>query len=303
MKTLAIPDLLKDAGINIKLLDGWNTPHTFLVGGRKVPYVWRLGDPVMSMWHHTATSGYSPNRDKGSMYAGLYSESTGRLYQSGGGEPTLVIANAYPAPISSGYGQKSVIDKAKADVRNDSLARGSDDNSPRYAANRDAWNTEVVLDGVGTWIDEGVWEMITRAAVVIHEHMGWSDNRALGHAQFTNRKIDLRDGRVPSAKETMIAFRAAMSEIELGEEEMLKIYDMTWMTMFHSGVPGVSGYGRYYCSDDGTVDWMTENFEGLHAPWGSNSHPTAPDGRANEDEKVNAFNYLLMGFAEAAGDA
>jgi len=73
------------------------------------------------------------------------------------------------------------------------------------------------------------------------------------------------------------------------------ITDKTWMTMFHNGVPGVSGFGRYYCSNDGTYVWPS------NAPWGSDPHPTAPDGQANYDEKVNALNYLLQGFAIAAG--
>ncbi len=73
------------------------------------------------------------------------------------------------------------------------------------------------------------------------------------------------------------------------------ITDATWMAMFHSGVVGVSGYGRYYCSNDGTFVWP------LNSPWGSDPHPTAPDGLADYDEKINALNHLLQSFAVAAG--
>ena len=73
------------------------------------------------------------------------------------------------------------------------------------------------------------------------------------------------------------------------------ITDKTWMTMFHSGVPGIVGYGRYYCSNDGTYDWPPEQ------PWGSNPHHVAPDGAASYDEKVHALNVLLQGFSVAAG--
>ena len=79
------------------------------------------------------------------------------------------------------------------------------------------------------------------------------------------------------------------------------ITDLTWMTMFHSNVPRVHGFGRYYCTNDGTYDWDADPFEQLHAPWGSNPHPTAPDGQATYDEKLNALNHLLQGFSIAAG--
>lgn len=86
------------------------------------------------------------------------------------------------------------------------------------------------------------------------------------------------------------------------------ITDDTWMTMFYSGVPGIVGHGRYYCSNDGTVNWQTEPYEGLAAPWGSNPHwntqtqKGAKDGAATDAEKINALNYLLKGFSVAAGD-
>jgi len=85
------------------------------------------------------------------------------------------------------------------------------------------------------------------------------------------------------------------------------ITDKTWMTMFYSGVPGVEGVGRYYCSNDGTVDWLTETFEGLAAPWGSDPHWNevtqrgAKDGAADYPAKVHALNYLFAGFSTAAG--
>ena len=212
MRTLDYPKALQAAGINVVLLDGWETAHS---GGS---YVWRTGDPTASMWHHTASSGYTPNRDKANAWAGLLAES-GRLYQSGGGVPSIVIANAYPGPITSGYGQQSVHDLALNDLRNDELARGADD-SPGWAGNRSYWNTEVVLDGVGTYIDDAVWAMLVTSANVLHDLMGWSVYRAIGHAQHTSRKIDLRDGRWPSAKETMIMLREDMATTGGGEVDL-----------------------------------------------------------------------------------
>ena len=202
MRTLAVPALWTAAGLTVTYLDGWDTPA-------KSGYVWRSGDPVCSMWHHTATSAYTPNRVKANVWAGVARGD--RLYASGDGEPTLVVANAYPAPISSGYGQKTIIDWAAADTPNEHLAYGPDD-YPKWAANRSAWNTEVILNGVGEVVDRDVWEMLVAAAVILHSHMGWTRHRAIGHAQFTNRKIDLRDGVDRSARETMIRFRNDMED-------------------------------------------------------------------------------------------
>ena len=236
MKTFDVPALWTAAGLTVTYLDGWDTPTSG-------PYLWRSGDPVCSMWHHTATSAYTPNRVKANVWAGLARGD--RLYQTGGGVPTLVVANAYPAPISSGYGQKDIIDGAAADVPNDRLARGADD-SPKWAANRSAWNTEVILNGVGAVIDPDVWEMLITAATILHFHMGWTEHRAIGHAQFTNRKIDLRDGADPSARETMIRFRNDMEDnmfthyqigTEYGEWEAVS----WWLFMLAGGTIDANG--------------------------------------------------------------
>jgi hypothetical protein len=207
--TLAFPALVAAEGINVVKMDGWFNPHTR--NGK--PYAWRTGNPTASMWHHTATPAYTPNRDKANMYAGLLHAGSQRLYQSGGGVATIVFANAHPGPITSGYGQKQVHDLCLLDERNDELATGPDDN---WAGNKSYWNTEIVLDGIGTWIDDEVWDMLIVAAEVIHEHMEWSEWRAIGHAQHTRRKPDPHDGQDPSAKQTMIRFRGDMA---LNEED------------------------------------------------------------------------------------
>ena len=236
MKTLAIPELWMTAGLTVTCLDGWDTPTS-------APYVWRLGDPVCSMWHHTATSAYTPNRVKANVWAGLARGS--RLYSTGGGVPTLVVANAYPAPISSGYGQKRVIDDAVFDTPNDEVARGADD-YPKWAANRSAWNTEVILNGIGEVIDQNVWEMLITAAAILHAHMGWTEHRALGHAQFTSRKIDLRDGADRSAKETMIRFRNDMegsmfTHFKIGQEYTEWEPVSWWLYMLAGGTIDANG--------------------------------------------------------------
>lgn len=216
MKTLLVPQVLHEAGLNVVTVDGWDDDST---------YRWRSGDPEASMWHHTATGSYAPNATKANMYAGLAIDaqmSDGRLYQTGGGVPVICVANAYPAPISSGYGQEQVFGKARNDVPNDLLATGPDDD---WAGNRSYWNTEIVLDGVGTWIDDAVWDAIVRAARAIHRLFGWSEHRAIGHAQHTRRKIDPRDGRHPSARETMNRLRDEIKEDTMPTEQWHQMID------------------------------------------------------------------------------
>lgn len=120
----------------------------------------------------------------------------------------------------------------------------------------------------------------------------------LGHAHF-GRGIDTHwdPGKLDIGR--LSRFTAEEVEEEMAVRDI--ITDETWMYMFHSGVPGVSGFGRYYCQDDGTYSWEADPLERLNAPWGSNPHPTAPDGKAQDFEKDNAINHLLQGFSQAAG--
>ena len=251
-KTLALPDLFRAEGINVEVMDGWEKPH--IIGGR--PYVWRAGDdPTASMWHHTATAAYTPNRSKANMYAGLMHAGSQRLYQSGGGVPTIVIANAWPGPITSGYGQQGVHDLCLDDIPNDRLATGPDD-VPRWAGNRSYWNTETILDGIGTWIDEEVWSMITTAATVLHELYGWSVHRAIGHAQHTRRKPDMWSGQDPSVRETMIRFRNSIGDEMSYEQFRADEFDL-WtdgniMEAWDAGMfqdPNRDGFEQYWVTD------------------------------------------------------
>ena len=75
------------------------------------------------------------------------------------------------------------------------------------------------------------------------------------------------------------------------------IQDRVWVESFdYNDVPGVAGRGRYYCQNDGTVDW-SQHPDG---PW----DPAKPrsggrDGAATVAEKINAFSFLFSGFAKA----
>src|SRR6056300_1723988 len=94
------PEALQAAGVNVRVLAGWDTPANS-------GYFWREPDREAAgmMHHHTATTSYDPNRDKANGYPGLGREGTTRLYQEDYGDdnmfPVFTVANAYPAPISS----------------------------------------------------------------------------------------------------------------------------------------------------------------------------------------------------------
>ena len=289
-----LPVALESAGVEVRVLDGWRDYH---LDSRGNPYLWREpdGEPAGHMHHHTATSGYTPNRDKANGYAGLGSDDSDRLYQSGGGRPIFVLANAYPAPISSGYGVRSILENyVKKDVQ--FIGRQTESNDvPKWAGNTHYFNTEWILDGVGTWIDEDVWDMMVTVNAVLCDMYGWSATRNIGHAQHTNRKIDLRDGRFPDMSMTMIAL---VEDTRKKMENGMWCNDWTdksWMTFFDdTNIPGVDGNGRYYCSNDGSY-----NFD---PPWGEgpvDSNGNCEDGRANYKAKVNAINYVFSGFALA----
>jgi len=227
------PQALIDAGINVTFLEGWENP-------RNPGYVWREGHPEGAMWHHTATNGYTPNRDKANMWAGLMPDQSNRLYATGGGVPTLTIANSFPAPISSGYGVQALLtDYVRQDIRFLGKQRDRDD-YPQWAGNRTYWNTEIVLDGIGTWMDQDVWDMCVEAAAILSNGMGWSAWRHVGHGQHTMRKIDLRDGRFPDMSATMEAFTddvegaAVTTHYKIGNE--YKTYEeISWLLFIEAG--------------------------------------------------------------------
>lgn len=204
---LDLPDALSDAGVEVRLLDGWDT---FAQAG----YDWREadGNPAGAMWHHTATASYTPNRDKANGWAGIGYHDTDRLYQEdyGDGFPVYTIANAYPAPISSGYGVRSVLeDWVKRDIP--FTGRQTEPDSATWAGNTHYWNTEVVLDGVGSKMETSVWDMLVTIGEVLNDLMGWTPARHVAHAHHTRRKIDLRDGRFADADATIQALREDMT--------------------------------------------------------------------------------------------
>lgn len=218
MRTLLLPDALRDAGVNVKVMDNWEVPHS---GGT---YKWRESpeDPAGAMWHHTATSAYTPNRDKANGYLGMgdVNLSNPRLYQydGSGRVPIYTLANAVPAPISSGYGVRGVLeDYVKQNIPHLDKQYKADDTNPQWAGNTHYWNTECVLDGVGTAMPDEMWATMVIVANVLNDVFpDWTPARHIGHGMHTRRKPDLRDGRYPDMATTIDAFRNDMGH---GEEE------------------------------------------------------------------------------------
>lgn len=233
---LLLPQALEDAGVNVRVLDGWDTPH---VRDSK-PYVWREddGDPAGHMHHHTATTEYTPNRLKANGYAGLSFDGSDRLYQEdyGDGIPVYTIANAYPAPISSGAGDYSVLERIRQGV--EVVGRQGPD-TPDWWGNTHYWNTEYVLNGIGFPLDVKVWDMMVTVCQVHNELMGWTQYMHIGHGHHTWRKPDLWDGRFADFDETMIELRKAIgapmfTHFQVGNEYP-EFEPVSWMLFILGG--------------------------------------------------------------------
>ena len=286
-RMLELPEALGAAGINVRVLGGWDTPANPNYFYREDPNAdTPVSDPAGHMHHHTATASYTPNRDKACGYAGLSFEGSDRLYQEGyedGFEPVYTIANAYPAPISSGAGDRSVLEMVRQGI--EVVGRQGAD-TPGWYGNTHYWNTEWVLDGIGAVADPRVWDMMVKVCIVQNDLMGWDRTRHIGHGHHTRRKIDLYSGQYADFNQTILALRDDM-EVDMWVDD---VTDRTWKTWFDdTTVLGTQGDARYYSKNDGTVDWEAET----GVAWGSGPI----DGQAKYEEKVHAMNTGFTGFA------
>jgi len=198
-----LPLLLEQAGVTVRLIDGWDELDW---------QPWVNAGPEAHMHHHTATAAYTPNREKANAWAGLSIAGSNRLYQEdydGTGEPVYVFANLNPAAISSGAGDRSVLER----INQGELVTGRPgSDTPGWYGNRHYWNTEWILDGVGAYVDVKVWDMMVTVARVQNQMMGWGEGNHIMHATHTNRKIDLWDGRRLDFDDTLQEYRFDMME-------------------------------------------------------------------------------------------
>jgi len=263
---LDLPEALEAAGVNVRVLDGWDTPA-------KAGYRWRedADDPAGHMHHHTATRSYVPNRNKANGYAGLSKDGSARLYQEDYGDgqftPVYIIANAYPAPISSGAGDITVLERVRQGV--EVVGRQGPD-TPGWYGNTHYWNTEYILDGIGAPLDQAVWDMMVTVCDVQNELMGWTEFMHIGHGHHTRRKIDLYAGQYADFNDTIINLRADMGDTMTWADI---VQDATWAKAYEDGFI------------EGDPNVMPQYYYA--------------DGPATEDEKKNAYNVIMRNQMEA----
>ena len=185
-----LPGILEGMGFNVIVADGyelgqgdylWTDPHT---NTRSYDH-----KPNAYMVHHTGSLSATPpphNTSKANAWIGLL-RGDGRLYQDGGGTPTICLASAGPARISSGYGYRPAAwDYTFTGRRALAKAEGSDGDT---ALNRYAFNAEVVHRGDGTPLDVGVRACVVGLGVALEQMTGLGE-MTLGHRSWTRRKID-----------------------------------------------------------------------------------------------------------------
>ena len=206
---LDFPTALEAAGVNVRVLDTWD-----LIDPAGYVYREPNGDPAGHMHHHTASVSYFPNTTKANAYAGLSKHGSERLYQEDYGDsiPVYAIANAYPAPVSSGAGDVSVLDRVRKGIE---VTGRQGPDTPGYYGNTHYWNTEWVLDGTGSDIDQKVWDMMLTVCNVQNDLMNWTKYHHIGHGHHTRRKIDLWGGQFSDTnrdgfEKTIEALRAEM---------------------------------------------------------------------------------------------
>jgi len=158
----------------------WTNPHTGVGSYNEKPFGY--------MVHHSASSSATPppsDTSKASAWIGL--ERDGRLYQDGGGTPTIYLASAGPARISSGYGYRPAawdytFEQRRAPVK----AQGSDGST---ALNRYSFNMETVHRGDGTTLDPNVLDHVVGLGIALQQMCGLEE-MTLGHLSWSTRKID-----------------------------------------------------------------------------------------------------------------
>ena len=188
-----LPDALMAAGVNVIELDGWKEAQGNYYwtdidsGGQSYE-----GEPTCYMIHHTAGTSATPvvktsggTWSKANCWAGLYRD--GKLYQTGGGIPTVMFTSAGPARVSSGYGHGPTLRDVADDVR---VPWDQPNSDTDMAANRYAWNVETVAAGDGSALDPGVEHALAVMGTLIADRFGWSPWRSIGHLTWTKRKID-----------------------------------------------------------------------------------------------------------------
>ena len=194
-----LPAWLRYLGVNVIELKGWQQAQgqyfwTDLATGQRSYH----HAPMSYMVHHTAGAIARPEvRDswgrwsKANVWIGMWdgkSLSKPVLRQNDpGGTPTVVFVAGGPARVSSGFGHGPTLELVNKNVRVNWDQQHSDTNK---AANRYAFNAEVVAKGDGSPIDPGVEEAVIALGTALCVRWGWVPWRTIGHLTWTKRKVD-----------------------------------------------------------------------------------------------------------------
>jgi len=259
---LDLPDVLEGLGLNVWVADGyeygqgdylWTNPHTEVGSYDEKPYAY--------MVHHSATSSATPppsDTSKASGWIGLLRD--GKLYQDGGGEPTIYLASAGPARISSGYGYRwAAWDRTFKELRAPVRAEGSDGST---ALNRYSFNMETVHRGDGSPLDAGVLDHVVGLGVAL-EQMCDLKEMTLGHLSWSKRKIDPYWN---NDRDCIIV----VQDLIAGDD------DMTWADIVDDDT-WAKAYADGFIQGDPAV--MPQYY--------------FADGPATEDEKKNGYNHIM----------
>ena len=260
---LDLPDVLEAQGLNVWVANGyeygqgnylWTNPHTGVGSYGEKPFGY--------MVHHSASSSANPpssEDSKASAWIGLLRD--GKLYQEGGGVPTIYLASAGPARISSGYGYKPAAwDYTFKELRAPVKAQGSDGDT---ALNRYSFNMETVHRGDGTTLDPGVFDHVVGLGIAL-EQMCDLKEMTLGHRSWSQRKID------PYWNNDTDCIIEVQDRVA-GDDDMTWadiVDDATWTKAYNDGFI------------EGDPNVMPDYY--------------FADGPATEDEKKNAYNVIMQ---------
>ncbi len=259
---LDLPDVLEALNLNVWVADGyeygqgnylWTNPHTNVGSYHEKPFGY--------MVHHSASSSANPppsDTSKAGAWIGLRRDD--KLYQEGGGVPTIYLASAGPARTSSGYGYKPAAwDYTFKGLRSPAKAQGADGDT---ALNRYSFNMETVHRGDGTTLDPSVLDHVVGLGIALQQMCDLKE-MTLGHRSWSQRKID------PYWDNDTDCITTVQSRVQ-GDDDMTWadiVDDATWTKAYEDG----------FIEGDPSV--MPDYY--------------FADGPATEDEKKNGYNHIM----------
>lgn len=130
----------------------------------------------------------------------------------GGGQLYLISAGR---ANHAGAGSSTVLSDLRADKAPTGTARDRGLEDDVSGGNGLFVGFEVLSPGTGAILDQPTWALTVRASAAIVKHLGHpSPSRAIGHAEWTKRKIDPEFGHIAGgAHQEMNSIRAAMAKV------------------------------------------------------------------------------------------